>query len=179
MDPLADVDFSLLQIVKYPAEVLRRPCLPVEVPDGRLGDLAQAMFEVMYAAAGVGLAAPQVGVSLRLFVANPQGQPGGPEAVYINPRIVRHEGQVEEEEGCLSVPGVKCRIKRSAAIVLLATNIQGDQFEHAGEGLLARIFQHEMDHLGGTLILNRMSALARLANRRAIKDLEEEHACGA
>jgi len=176
MDPLADVDLSSLSIVKYPAEVLRRESLPVEATDERLGELAREMFRIMYAAKGVGLAAPQVGVGVRLFVANPQGAPGGPEGVFINPRIIDREGQALLEEGCLSVPGVRSRIKRNAVITVAAVDLAGRPFEMTGEGLLARIFQHEVDHLAGTLILNRMSAVARLANRRTIKDLEEEYA---
>ena len=176
MDSLGDVDLSSLKVVKYPAEVLRRPCLPVELPDQRLERLVRAMFDLMYSARGVGLAAPQVGIALRLFVANRQGEPGESEAIYINPRILRRDGQVTEEEGCLSVPGVSCRLKRSQSVTIRAVDLRGQQFEQTGEGLLGRIFQHEIDHLEGRLILNRMSAVARLANRHAIKDLEAEYA---
>jgi peptide deformylase len=176
MPTLDDMELASLSIVKYPDPVLAGPCRAVALPDDRLGALAERMFEIMYAARGVGLAAPQVGLAIRLFVANPTGVPGQDERVYLNPQIVDCQGDLVQEEGCLSCPGINSKIKRRAAVTLRAFDLAGQEFEQTGRGLLARIFQHEMDHLDGRLILKRMSTVARLANRRTIKDLEADYA---
>ena len=161
MDLLDNLAVGSLQLVKYPAPVLARPAAPVVDFDPHLADVVARMFEIMHAARGVGLAAPQVGVPIRLFVANPTDQAGESDSVYINPEIVDQQGQVMQEEGCLSCPGITCRIKRGAVVILRAAGLDGQMFEQAAEGILARIFQHEMDHLNGALILDRMSAVAR------------------
>ena len=179
MDPLEGLDPVGLRLVKYPDPALARACVPVRPDDPRLRELADRMFAIMHAARGVGLAAPQVGVSALLFVANPAGEPGADQAVYVNPEIVSQSGSVLMEEGCLSCPGVQCKIKRSAVVTIRAFDLSGGAFEQTGEELLGRVFQHETDHLAGRLILDRMSAVARLSNRRTIKDLEDEYSRGA
>ena len=176
MDLPHNLDPAALRLTKYPDPVLARGAAPVEALDPRLTGVVARMFEILRAARGVGLAAPQVGLPIRLFVADPPGQTGQGEAVYINPEIVDRQGQLMQEEGCLSCPGINCRIKRSAVVTLRATGLDGRTFEKTGEDLLARIFQHEVDHLNGTLILDRMSAVARLSNRRTIRDLEADYA---
>jgi peptide deformylase len=176
MNPLAGLDLSSLKILKYPDPRLRGPCQEVGRTDAQLGALAGRMLEIMYAARGVGLAAPQLGIPLRLFVANPAGQPGQQQVVYVNPQILQQSGAMMEEEGCLSLPGINCRIKRYRGIVLGAVGLDGRTFQQAGENLLARIFQHEMDHVNGILIADRMSLVTRLANRRLLKELEEKFA---
>ncbi len=173
MPPMEPVDLAALRIVKYPDPRLRGPCRPVERFDEDLRTLTRRMFQIMYAAGGVGLAAPQVGLTLRLFVANPTAQPGQEERVYVNPEILSQEGSETNEEGCLSLPGVSSRIKRSTRVRLRAQDLEGNSFEETGEGLLARIFQHETDHINGLTVADRMSAVGRLANRRALKELEE------
>lgn len=173
---LENVDTSALALVKYPDPVLMKVGEPVSVVDERIGRLARRMFEVMYASRGVGLAAPQVGVSIRLFVANPSDQPGEQEGVYVNPAIVTASGSEVGEEGCLSLPMVACKVKRATHVTVRATDLEGRPFEQSAEGLLARVFQHEMDHLDGVLLSDRMSPLARLANRRTLKELREEYA---
>ncbi len=175
MELLDGVDIQALRIVRYPAPVLRRPARLAVPPFDGLAELAAKMCELMRAAGGVGLAAPQVGLPIRLFVANPAGPAGAEDRAFVNPEIVDRQGQLQEEEGCLSVPGVNGRIKRSAGVTIRAVGLDGRSFQQTGEGLLARVFQHEMDHLDGTLILDRMSALARLANRRTLRDLEAEY----
>jgi len=175
MDLPDNLDAGSLRLVTYPHPVLAERAAPVEGPDPRLADVVARMFEVMHAARGVGLAAPQLGLSIRVFVANATSQPEG-DAVYVNPEIVSRQGQVMQEEGCLSCPGINCRIKRSAVVTLRATGLDGREFEQTADDLLARVFQHETDHLDGTLILDRMSAVARLANRRTIRDLEADYA---
>jgi peptide deformylase len=174
MDALAHVDLAALKIAAYPDPVLRQVCREVRRFDGSLRALAERMFQITYAARGVGLAAPQVGVAIRLFVANPDGQGPDGGVAYVNPSVLDQAGQVQQEEGCLSLPGVTCRMKRYARVTLTAKDLEGRPFQHAAEGLLARIFQHEMDHLNGILLVDRMTAAARLANRRALQELEEK-----
>jgi peptide deformylase len=167
------LDLPALQIIRYPDPRLQQPGEPVETVDESLRPLAERMFELMAAARGVGLAAPQVGLSLRLFVACPTGEPTD-RRVYVNPTLLELDGQMDEEEGCLSVPGITCRLKRFSRVTIEATDLASRRFQETGEGLLARIFQHETDHLDGRLILDRMGSIARLAHRRAIKDLHEQ-----
>jgi len=165
-----------LRIVRYPDLILRATCERIERIDDSHRALAAGMFQIMYASHGVGLAAPQVGRRIRLFVANPTAQPGQHERVYINPEIVYQDGAEVGDEGCLSVPGVSCRIKRHTHVRLRAQDLEGKIFETTGEGLLARIFQHETDHLNGILVVDKMSSVSRLSNRRALKELEDAYA---
>lgn len=168
------VELPALKLVKYPDARLREPCAQVEQFDDDLRAFARRMFEIMYAAGGVGLAAPQVGVTIRLFITNPAPEPGQDERVYVNPEILARDGSESTEERCLSLPGVSCTIKRHLSMTIRARDLEGKTFEQTGEGLLARIFQHEVDHINGVLLTDRMSAVAKLANRRALKDLEED-----
>ena len=125
----------------------------------------------MYKHAGLGLAAPQVGVSLRVFIACPATEPSR-ERIYVNPEIIHASGSQEGDEGCLSFPGIFCKIKRNAKATIRAQDLEGAWFEESADGLLARAFQHEADHLDGRLLIDRMSTVARISNRRALKDLE-------
>ncbi len=170
---IVPADLANLRIIHYPDSRLSRPSDTVALPDESLLPLAERMFELMSAVRGVGLAAPQVGVNLRFFVAGPVAQ-GDDRRVYVNPVILSAEGRQEEEEGCLSFPGMTCRIKRYGIVTVAAYGLDGQIFQQTGQGLLARLFQHEIDHLDGVLLVNRMGTLARLANRRALKDLEEQ-----
>jgi len=173
---LAQLDLASLRIVKYPDPVLKEICEPVAAFDARLRALAERMLAIMCAARGVGLAAPQVGVPIRLFVANPTGQPGGEqEGIYVNPQLVDLDGEELADEGCLSFPDVVCKVKRAARAALRAANLDGETFTQTGEGLLARVFQHETDHLDGVLLSDRMSTVARLANRRVLETLQAEY----
>lgn len=172
MTPLDGIDIPSLVLLKYPDPRLRVVCQAVEQFDDRLRALVEKMFQVMYEQNGVGLAAAQVGVGLCLFIANPTHQERD-ERVYVNPRLISLEGSQEEEEGCLSFPGIYSRIKRAAATVIRAQNLDGKAFEERAEGLLARVHQHEFDHIHGRLLIDRMSAVAKLAHRRTLKSLEE------
>ena len=163
-----------LAIVKYPDARLQQLCTPIDdfgTPE--LAELVDRMKVVMVQAKGAGLAANQVGVTVRLFVASG----GAQEEVraYINPRMVAVEGAQEEEEGCLSLPGIFTRIRRSAKVTIEARDVQGTVFQETGEELLARAFEHEIDHLDGRIIVDRMGSVARLAHRRALKQLEAKH----
>lgn len=176
MIDLAKLDLSALTIVRYPDPRLRTPCETVTRFDEHLAALARRMFEIMYQTKGVGLAAPQVGLALRLFVVNPEGQPAPEhESVYANGRIISRDGSATNEEGCLSVPGLSVKIKRAAKVVLEAADLTGQVQQFPAEGLLARIYQHELDHVDNTIIADRMSAVAKLSNRHLLKELEETY----
>jgi len=167
------VDVASLRVLKYPDPHLREVCQGVEEVDDSVRALAERMFELMFEARGVGLAAPQVGVPIRMFIASPTFQDSD-RRVYVNPEIVAAEGTQDGEEGCLSFPNVTCTIKRRKVVTIRATDLSGRRFEETGEDLAARIFQHECDHLDGKLLVDRMGTVARLANRRTLKDLEDQ-----
>jgi peptide deformylase len=174
-DPLEDLDVSALRILHYPDPRLERTAVEVAGVDERVRALVERMLELMFAGRGVGLAAPQVGVSARLFVASPSFEETD-RRVYINPRIVESAGRQEAEEGCLSLPEVHCRVKRAATVTIEAMGLDGEIFRESGEDLAARIFQHESDHLDGVLLTRRMSPVARMANRKALRGLEDRFA---
>lgn len=167
-----------LGTVEYPDPRLQEVCTPVGAVDDAIRGLAERMFELMFASRGVGLAAPQVGVTVRLFVASPTFEPSD-RRVYINPEIIALDGTQLGEEGCLSFPSVSCKIKRANTATLRALGLDGQEFEETGEALAARIFQHECDHLDGRLLVDRMGSVAKLANRRVLKELEEKYAAAA
>jgi peptide deformylase len=132
--------------------------MPIARVDGELAAVINRMFELMYQHKGVGLAANQVNLPLRVFVANPSGHKDeGEEYVFINPIISRQKGSEEAEEGCLSLPGIAAPIKRSKSLHVSAYDIQGREIEMDCEGFLARIIQHETDHLDGVLLIDRVS----------------------
>ena len=166
---------AALKIVRYPDPRLREVGVELPCIDEAVRALTERMFELMFAAKGIGLAAQQVGIAARLFVASPSFQDDD-RRVYINPRLVSLEGSQEQEEGCLSFPGISTRVKRYNFATIRAMNLDGAEFEESGEELVARIFQHEMDHVDGRLLVDRMGTVAKLANRRTIKDLEEQFA---
>ncbi len=162
-----------LKIIHYPHPVLKQQAERIEQIDENIEQLILKMLDLMYEYKGVGLAANQVAVPLSVFVANPTGEKGN-ELVFINPEIVEELGWAEAEEGCLSVPQIYTKIRRRKRIVAVATDLSGKQFEMPAEDLLARIIQHETDHLHGKTIVERMSPIAKLANRRQLKLLEEQ-----
>ncbi|MBS3822146.1 MAG: peptide deformylase, partial [Phycisphaerae bacterium] len=133
------------------------------------------MTDLMFTSRGVGLAAPQVGVTVRLFMASPTFDRDDLH-VYINPEIIHTSGEQDDEEGCLSFPSIYCKIRRAQSIVIRATNLDGEVFEQECDDLHARICQHELDHLDGLLLVDRMGSVARLANRKALKALQAEYA---
>ncbi|MCG8448970.1 MAG: peptide deformylase [Pirellulales bacterium] len=161
-----------LEIIHYPHPTLRHVSKAVKRVDAELRDMIAQMFELMYQHEGVGLAANQVDLPYRLFIANPSGDPDNKESeyVFINPVLRRGKGQEEGEEGCLSIPGVHGSVVRKEKITVEAYNLQGEAFTGELEGLFARIVQHETDHLDGTLFIDRLSP-AQLADVRG--ELEE------
>lgn len=161
-------------IVKYGDPVLETPTRLVEKFDEEFRKLTDDMFESMYAAQGVGLAAPQIGVGLRVTVIDvTNGKNPEARLVCANPQIVHAEGEQHEEEGCLSLPGFRGRVMRPAYVTIQAQNVTGEEFEMRGEGLLARAFCHEIDHLDGVLFINHLSLLKRDLIKRKIRKLRK------
>ncbi|MGO8756598.1 MAG: peptide deformylase [Terracidiphilus sp.] len=165
----------ILTIVKYPDPVLEQPGEPVTEFNGELCKLVADMFETTYASQGIGLAAPQVGVSKRLAVIDlSMGKDPAQKLVLINPEIISSEGKQYEEEGCLSFPEIREKVVRAAKVCVRAQDEHGKWFELDGDELLARCFQHEIDHVDGVIFLFRMSALKRSLNLRKIRKMQSE-----
>jgi peptide deformylase len=163
----------ILKIVKYSEPVLSQPGEPVSEFDGELRKLAADMFETMYAAQGIGLAAPQVGVSKRVTVIDlSAGKDPAKKLVLVNPEITFSEGKQYEEEGCLSFPDIREKVVRAFKVKIRAQDEKGKWFEMEGDELLSRAFQHEIDHLDGMLFIFRMSALKRDLNLRKIRKMQ-------
>lgn len=161
-----------MRIRKYGDPVLETKAEPVTEFNGELKQLAADMFETMYANKGVGLAAPQVGVSKRLAVLDHSaGEDEGAKLVLVNPEILVREGTQIGEEGCLSIPGFREDVKRAYRVRVRAQDLDGNFFETEGEELLARAIQHEMDHLDGILFLQHLSLLKRDLIKRKIRKL--------
>ena len=161
-----------MKILKYGAPALRESSRPVEKFDAELEKLVSDMFETMYAAPGVGLAAPQVDVNLRLIVIDVSGgKEPDKKVVLCNPRIIASEGTQEGDEGCLSVPDFYERVTRPRRVSVEARNIKGEPFQIEGEELLARAICHEMDHLDGVMFVDLLSPLKRAILRGKIKKL--------
>ena len=159
-------------IVKFGNPVLERPAEPVTVFDDELKTLVKDMFESMYAAHGVGLAAPQIGLSKRLAVIDITFKED-PDAklVLVNPEIIRTEGKMSQSEGCLSIPDFREPVSRAKKVTVRAQDVNGKWFEKTGEELLARAFLHETDHLNGKLYISHISALKRDLMKRKIRKL--------
>lgn len=163
---------ALLEIVKYPEPVLETPGDPVTEFDDKLKKLVSDMFETMYAAPGVGLAAPQVGISKRLFVMDCSGGKDPAQRIaIINPVVLRVEGEQNGEEGCLSFPGIFFNVKRSLRAVVQAQDVNGNEFEIDGLDLTARCMLHETDHCDGIVFIDRTTHLKREMVKRKIKKL--------
>ncbi len=186
---LSQVDPSKLRIDLYPTEVLRMKASPLKVDHGidePLRAVAERMIELMRGANGIGLAAPQVGLPVRLFVAHvpedPEEEPIDSELpstseapqVFINPEIIEFSKDLEPyEEGCLSLPGINGEVNRPTTVTMRAFDLAGNEVELRATGLLARCWQHEIDHLDGILIIDKMSQMSRLKNRARIKSMEK------
>jgi peptide deformylase len=166
---------KIYPIVKFGDPILEKPTLAVKDFDSELAELAEDMFASMYAASGVGLAAPQIGMNLRLAVVDVTGGKN-PEAkiVLANPEIIHSEGEKREEEGCLSIPGFRGYVLRPQFVTVRAQNAKGESFEIRGEDLLARAFCHEIDHLNGVLFIQHLSMLKRDLIKRKIKKLKKQ-----
>ncbi|MBT4530731.1 MAG: peptide deformylase [Phycisphaerae bacterium] len=166
------VDPNTLTLAIYPAPILKIRAEEVDITDPNVHAVAQRMIEMMFEYQGVGLAAPQVGLSWRIFVTrNPEDEDAG--IAWINPRLEIIDKTLEiDEEGCLSLPEIRGDIRRSVGIKISGWDMNGNHAEMVSDAFIARVWQHENDHLDGVLILDKMSALDRLVNRRQIKSLE-------
>jgi peptide deformylase len=159
-------------ILKYGDSILHERALPVATVTAEIEALIDDMIDTMYAAPGVGLAAPQVGVSLRIFVVDISvGRDPAGLMVFVNPEFVERDGVQLEEEGCLSVPGFNATVVRPTRAVVKGLDRHGDAIQIEGVGLLARAFQHEMDHLDGTLFVDRIRGIKRDLIVRRIRKL--------
>tara|TARA_R110002111_G_scaffold251430_1_gene315849 strand:- start:12 stop:587 length:576 start_codon:yes stop_codon:yes gene_type:complete len=185
------INHAKLRIELYPTDVLKAKAPPIEITPESMPEITQIahrMIELMQGAQGIGLAAPQVGLSMRLFVAHVPADPDSdPEdhnpdlpvscdapEVFINPIITEFAGDLEPyDEGCLSLPGITGEVNRPAIITMTATDLEGNEITRTATGLLARCWQHEIDHLDGVLILDKMTQMSRLKNRSRIKSMEK------
>jgi peptide deformylase len=166
---------TIYPIVKYGDPILEKPTAAIADFNAELEELTEDMFASMYAAQGVGLAAPQIGKNIRLTVVDvTAGKNPEAKIVLINPEIIHAEGEKREEEGCLSLPGFRGYVVRPQFVTVKAQNAQGEHFEIRGEDLLARAFCHEIDHLNGILFIQHLSMLKRDLIRRKIKKLRKQ-----
>ena len=166
--------FEDLKIILYPDPRLKKMSQPVTAFDERLRLLVNRMFELMREHKGVGLAAPQVGENVRLLVMNATQQPGD-DRVYVNPILSDFEGEEELEEGCLSLPGIHVNVGRGKQVRMQAQDVEGRPIEEVATGFPARVWQHEFDHLNGTLLTDRMGPVARMTHRKVLNDLKEQY----
>jgi peptide deformylase len=163
-----------LQLVEYPHPALLRRSRPLVRIDDEVCAAVEQMFDIMYAAEGIGLAANQVALPYRLFVVNTAGRPdAGQELVFINPTLSRPRGTAVQEEGCLSLPGLRGDVRRPEKIVVDAWSLDGEPFRIDVGGLLARVVQHEFDHLDGRLFTDRLTESAAIESRRALETFRE------
>lgn len=159
-------------IVKFGNPVLEKPAEPVTVFDGELKKLVEDMFESMYAAHGVGLAAPQIGISKRLAVIDVTfKEDPNAKLVLVNPEIIHTEGRHRQNEGCLSIPEFREPVTRPSKVTVRAQDLNGKWFQKTGDDILARAFLHETDHLDGKLYISHISALKRDLIKRKIRKL--------
>src|SRR4051794_25362549 len=166
----------VMKIVHYPHPALRHAAKPLTCVDKKLHLHVGAMKELMYEARGLGLAAPQVALPFQLLVMNITGDPNqrDREEVFINPVIVERKGSMDDEEGCLSFPGLYQKVRRAKTIKVQAYNLKGELVEKVVSDLEARAWQHEIDHLNGVLFIDKMGVLARLSARSSVKSFESE-----
>ncbi|MHC4508229.1 MAG: peptide deformylase [Planctomycetota bacterium] len=168
------IDFDKCRMMHYPSEVLVGRAEAVEEIDGDIRRLVDKMVDIMVEKKGVGLAAPQAGVPLRVFIISLDGSRENVK-VYINPTVTPAGELGAIEEGCLSVPGIYTKIRRYKKCEVTATDLEGNEFTEQADGLYARALQHEYDHIEGVTIVNRMGQAARIAHRRQLKKLQDQH----
>jgi peptide deformylase len=163
-----------VEIVQYPHPTLRHRSKPLKRVDAELRAMVKKMFELMYQARGVGLAANQVDLPIRLFVVNTKGDPDeGEEMVFINPVVSLPKGLEEAEEGCLSLPKLYGDVKRPRQVKVQAYGLDGREYTAVVDGLLARVIQHELDHLDGVLFVDRLSETGKMAVQDELQEFEE------
>jgi len=169
---MSDIDVEKCRITHYPAGVLAQRAQPVEKIDDNIRQFVDKMIDLMLKNKGVGFAAPQAGVSLRLFIISLDGSRENIR-VYVNPTVTPVGDLHAIDEGCLSVPGIYTKIRRYKNCEVTATDLDGNEFTEQAEGLYARALQHEYDHIEGMTIVNRMGQTARISHRKQLKKLQE------
>lgn len=162
------------KLTRFPAAVLDKKAEPIAEINDEIRKLADRMIDLMVETQGVGFAGPQAGVNLRIFVVSLDSSRENAR-VYINPEIEVSGPVISHEEGCLSLPGIYSQIQRYARCKITATDLDGNRFTEEGEGLLARAFQHEYDHLEGMMIKDRMSRAAKIRARRRLKEMLDHY----
>lgn len=164
-----------MEITKYGAEVLRKVAEPVEKIDDEIKKIVNDMIESMYRNEGIGIAAPQIGVSKQIIAIdiNPS-DPSSKPIVLFNPRIIEKQGEVSAEEGCLSIPDVRGDVKRAEKIVVEAMDINGNQVRIEATDLLSRVLQHEIDHLNGKLIIDHLSRIKQQLLKKQLQKIKEQ-----
>lgn len=165
---------ALLDVITYPDQVLREKAASIENIDEAIRKLASDMAQTMYAAPGIGLAAPQVGQSVQLITLDIQQGEKGHLHTLINPEIVDSEGEIVYEEGCLSVPDIREEVTRANKVTVKALNLEGKPFSIEGEGLMAVVLQHEIDHLDGFLFIDKLSKLKQALIKKRLKKAKAE-----
>jgi len=168
-------DSKRLSVLSYPDPRLILPTESVERVTDDISELARRMIDVMVESNGIGLAGPQVGVHLKLIVISLTGKAQDAE-VFVNPQIIETSGWSEMEEGCLSLPGVRARVKRPAVCSVDVGDLEGNRFLIDATDMLATVLQHEIDHLNGVLFIDRLNTISRIACRKSIKYLETQYA---
>lgn len=163
-----------MEIVLYPDPILKHKADPIEKIDNEICQIAEEMLNIMYDACGVGLAAPQIGLSKRLVVLDITGEKTG-ERIFINPYIIDEKGETVEEEGCLSFPGLMGKVVRSQCVTVIAYNLKGEKLKIEAEGLLSCVWQHEIDHIDGRLFIDMMTPASIIANKQKIKEFEQAY----
>lgn len=163
-----------MELVKYPDPVLKKPTVEVVDFGKELTAIAEGMLELMYRFKGLGLAAPQAGLSKKVIVINPSGMQED-ELVLVNPAVVDFSGEVKAEEGCLSFPGIFAKIVRPEEVSCVMTTLDGREIKFDCNGLLARIVQHEADHLNSVLLVDRMGPAERKVHQRDLRRLRKEY----
>ena len=166
------IDIDKCKLTRYPAQILKLKAKPVEKIDDCIRRLAERMIDIMVESGGIGLAAPQANVSLRMFVISLESQKEN-AMVFINPRIETAGPTETMEEGCLSVPGIYTNIKRPARVKVTAQDLDGNEFTLEATELLAKCIQHEYDHLEGKTIVDRMSMVAKIRFRRTLDNMND------
>lgn len=162
-----------MELIRYPEKVLRKKCPPVREIDDQFLARAEQMLELMYDSEGLGLAGPQVDWARQVVTLDVEGDREGPR-IFVNPRIADSDGYTETEEGCLSLPGVRVEVPRAERVTVVAYTATGKRVELELEGLAAIAWQHEIDHLNGTLIIDRLSQTRLMTVRDRLKRLERE-----
>ncbi len=167
----------MLRIIEYPHPTLRHVSKPLKRVDAELHAHIRQMFELMYEAKGIGLAANQVDLPYRLFVVNLEASPDSPETelVFINPVIRQRKGSEEAEEGCLSIPGLYAPVTRPKSVIISAYNDKGEELTYELDGLPARVVQHETDHLDGVLFIDKLGPTGQMSVRDQLDEFEIQY----